>query len=298
MRTFFVVNPAAGRGRGKSVWERIRPQLHTGGAWEAALTTDPGHATALARRAAENGFDRVAALGGDGTINEVVNGLIGTDAALGLVPGGTGNDYARMMGVPADPLQAAEFALSGPTRMVDVGEVETDGGRRHYPNVAGIGFDAAVARNVNAYPKYLGGTVPYVLGVVKTLWRYRPQNLRFWLDEEPLERKVLLAAVGISRWYGGGMMITPDALLDDGLFDVCIAGNFGRLEALRLLPTTYTGSHVRHPKIEMRRCRELRVTAETQVAVHADGEVLGDLPATFRVRPGALKVIARELPKQ
>lgn len=291
-----MINPTAGRGSARRVWEQIKDSLDRWGKWEAALTAGPGQAEELARTAAARGFNRVVAVGGDGTLSEVVNGLVGTPVGLGLIPAGTGNDFARVVEIPFHPLRAAELALTRPPRPMDLGYLETTARRTYFLNVAGLGFDAEVAKAVNAFPKYLGGTIPYLLGILKTLWRYTPAPVELEADGRRLDRKVLLAAVGIARAYGGGMLVLPSARLDDGEFDVCIAGEIGRAACLGLVPKLYRGGHVGHPKVEFLRCRELRVQSARPVAVHADGEVVGQLPATFRVHPGALQVIVGRFP--
>lgn len=291
MRTFFVVNPRAGKGKGRAVWDRIRPQLERPDSWSFALTERPGHATELARAAAAQGYARIAALGGDGTLSEVVNGVAGSGAALAVVPAGTGNDFVRWAGIPAEPMAAARLALAGSARPIDLGEIRAAGRSMYFINVAGFGFDAEVARAVNAYPKYLGGTVPYVLGILKTLWRYRPTPVRLTMDGRVLERKVLLAAVANCKSYGGGMLIAPDAAENDGWFDVCVAGDLGPAEVLLVVPKIYSGGHKTHPKCEFFRCRELHVEAAAPLGCQADGELAGSLPLTFRIHPGGIRCV-------
>lgn len=291
VRACFVVNPAAGRGKGRTTWQTIAALAADHGA-TVHFTERPGHAVDLARRAADGGYDRVLAVGGDGTINEVANGLFGTGVALGLIPSGTGNDLCRALAVPRTPLDAAKLALTGAPRPIDVGEIEAS---RYFVNVAGVGFDAEVARATNAYPKYLGGTVPYILGILKTLWRFSPVPMEIDVDGRSYDRKVLLLAVGNAQAYGGGMRILPEAVVDDGLLDICIGGDVGRMEILGLVPKLYSGRHVGHPKVEFARGRRVSIRSSIPVAVHADGDVIGELPKTFIIHPGALPVITGEL---
>lgn len=290
--TFFVVNPAAGRGRAGKAWQQIQEALRGIGEWDFACTTGPGQATELARRAAERGYRRVVALGGDGTVLEVLNGILGTAAALGIVPAGTGNDYAREAGIPFKPLAAARFAMTGPELATDVGEVTLAKRRTYFLNVAGAGFDAEVARAVNRFPKFLGGTVPYLLGLAKTLWQYRSVPMAIRVDGRDLSRPVFLAAAGLSRTFGGGMRILPDARVDDGLLDLCLVRDLPALEVLRLVPKVYRGAHKGHPRVELLRCRQVEFEPARPVAVQADGEVLGTLPGQIRVLPGAVRLVA------
>lgn len=288
VRACFVVNPAAGRGKARTTWAGIAPLAAQYGA-TVQFTERPGHATDLARRAADAGCERVVAVGGDGTISEVANGLIGTGAALAVIPSGTGNDLCRTLNIPRNGVEAAQLALTGDTRAIDVGEVA---GGRYFVNIVGVGFDAEVTRATNAFPKYLGGTVPYILGILKTLWRYSPTPMEIDVDGRRYDRKVLLMAVGVAQSYGGGMRILPDAILDDGLFDVCISGDVGRMEVLGLVPKLYSGGHVGHPKVEFARGTQISIRSSVPVAVHADGDVIGELPQTFSIHPGALQVVS------
>lgn len=298
MRVFLVVNPVAGRGRARALWERIVAFLQSNREdmdWEAALTDGPGAAVRLAARAVERGYDRIVAIGGDGTLSEVLNGMAGSGAEFAAVPAGTGNDYCRSAGIPLDPLAATRLALSGTAVPVDIGEIiPRSGPPRLFLNVAGIGFDAEVARAVNRMPRRLGSTVPYVLGALQTLAWYRPAPMALHADGRTLERQVLLAAVGVGRYYGGGMMITPDAVLDDGLFDVCVAADIGPMAVLKLLPGMYRGRHRHDPRVEFFRCREIALESTRPVAIHAEGEVVDELPARFRVHPSRLLLVKAE----
>lgn len=287
MRILFLVNPAAGKGRAKRLWEQAAPRLSGLGDFDVLYTGAPGEATRMARDAAERGYDRVAAVGGDGTINEVMNGLAGTDAALAVLPGGTGNDYAHCTGLPVDMYEAGRVALLGDSRLVDVGHLSTG---KYFLSVIGAGFDAEVAANVNKVPKYFGGTIPYMAGILKTLWQYAPREMEIEIDGRLLSQKTFLVAVGLAASFGGGMRITPDAVVDDGLFDVCIAGDVGKAEVLRLVPLIYKGTHVTHPKVRMTRCRDIAIRSNTPTAIQAEGELIGNLPIEITLLPRYLRL--------
>jgi len=250
-----------------------------------------GHARDLAQSAAQAGYERVVAVGGDGTVCEVASGVAHTPTAVAVIPAGTGNDCCRNLGIPTDVVLAANLALTGPVHSVDLGEVETPRGTTHFVNVAGFGFDAQVAWRVNSMPKVVGGTVPYVLGVLQTLWQYDSPRIRISLDERELEQPVFLVAVGNGASYGGGMRIVPDAVIDDGLFDVCVVGQVSRLEVLRLVPKLYSGGHRGHPAVQFFRCREVRAASASRVRCQADGELAGDLPASFKIHAGGLQCV-------
>ncbi|HWI52648.1 MAG TPA: diacylglycerol kinase family protein, partial [Symbiobacteriaceae bacterium] len=220
-RLCFIVNPTAGHGRALKTWKRIEPLVATLGEYGVKFTEQPRHGEELARQAAAEGFDRVVALGGDGTLNEVGNGLMGTGAAMAVVPVGTGNDWVRTVGIPRDPEVAVKIAFNGRRVPMDVGLAV---GYRYFFNIAGIGFDAEVSRQVNDYGpvlKAVGGTLPSLLAIAGTLFRFMGAPVKFQLDEQSSEiPRMLLMAVGIARYYGGGMYILPDAVIDDGLFDI------------------------------------------------------------------------------
>lgn len=294
-RLCFIVNPTAGYGRALRTWNRIEPLVAGLGEYGVKFTERPRHGEELARQAAGEGFDRVISLGGDGTLNEVGNGLMGTGAALGVVPTGTGNDWVRTVGIQRDPEEAVRIAFQGRLMKMDVGLAHD---YRHFFNIAGIGFDAEVSRRVNDYGpvlKAIGGTLPSLLGIVGTLFRFTGASVRVDLDGKILTpQRMLLMAVGIARYYGGGMKILPDAIIDDGLFEVAWGEDLGRLELVKLVGKIYSGEHVGHPKVTMARGRRLTATSEQRVAFHLDGDVAGNLPVTFEILPGALDVIVPE----
>lgn len=288
MRVLFIVNPVASRGRGYRRWQALAPQLLAHGNFDVALTAHRGHATQLAREAAEKGYTRVAAVGGDGTVFEVVNGLIGADTALAVLPAGTGNDYARFVGMPSDLFEAAKVVLTGVERPVDIGALSTG---HHFVNVAGVGFDAEVAQAVNRIPKRLGGTLPYLLGLATTLWGYQAQEMEIAIDDRAITQKTFLAAIGVGASYGGGMMITPSAVLDDGFFEVCVAADMSPLEVIKLVPTIYNGTHIHHEKVTTTRGRSISIRSKGTVAAQADGELVGHLPLQITIKPRALRLI-------
>ena len=289
MRILAVVNPIAGNGSAKRVLPRILQSV--AGRCDVATTRYSGHARQLARTAAADGYDRVVAIGGDGTVNEVANGLAHSQAALGIVPLGTGNDSATNLGIPRDSTVAINHAITAEPRPIDLGQVTTAQGSAYFVSVAGFGFDAAVAWRVNRMPKLIGGTLPYVAGVVLTLWQYRASGVRMCVDGRMFDRAVFMAAVANNPSYGGGMRIAPHARPDDGLLEVCLVSDLSRFEVLRMLPKLYSGGHVGNPAVEMISCQELTAEGSAQIHCHADGELVGALPAQFRIWPNALRCV-------
>lgn len=289
MRALFVVNFVAGRGRTRRVWPEIWPGIEREGV-EAAVTTGRGDATRIAREAVASGYDRVIAVGGDGTAMEVAAGLGGQDTtALGIVGTGAGCDFARTAGLPKDPAQAAAFALRGEALPTDLAML----GDKPFLNVAGVGFDAEVAaqdqRNRERYRST--GTTPYLRAIASVLWSYRPRPMEITADGVRRDGRYLLVAVANAQYYGGGMRIAPTARLADGYLDVLLAGDLGVGETLMLLPRLYGGGHLGHRKVTLLRCRSLQIRTEHETAVHRDGELAGHTPVDFSVRPNALRVV-------
>ncbi len=282
-----IVNPKAGGGRAAERWRAMKPLVERHLSFTEEWTTAPGHATEIARQAAERGVDRVLAIGGDGTVHEVVNGLAGTHVALGLLPMGTGNDFARSAGVSGQTEDIAARLAKGSTRAVDLGFVNG----RYYINVAGVGFDAQVARIVSEMPRKGQGTVPYLATAVRLAFHYENPALTITLDgTEQAPQKRLLIAVGNGAAYGGGMKICPGARIDDGLLNVLLVDALHGFPLLGLLAMVFRGGHLRDRRVSMVQAREIHVDGPSSVPVHADGEVIGGLPATFSVKPGALQL--------
>jgi diacylglycerol kinase (ATP) len=297
LRFLFIFNPAAGRGRARRDLPRLRAALEKAGVsgdWKE--TRAPDHGIALAAESVREGVDVVVAVGGDGTENEVVGGLMSIPSekrpAFGLLPAGTGNDYAHLLGLsPRDPEGAARVLARGATRMLDVGDVNG----RFFANGVGVGFDGSVAENA-ATMTWMKGFPAYLVAVFITLAHWRNFGLTARVDGETLEGRTLLAAIGIGPRSGGGFWLTPDARPDDGLFDFCRLGDFGKLEALRHLPKALTGKHVHLEKTTMRRAKEIVLSADRPITAHVDGNLLRGVaceePLVFRIHPGALRVIA------
>lgn len=293
MSIAIVLNPASGRGRGARTRALLESWAQQRGA-SLFQTRRAGDATQLAHQAARNGADLVVAAGGDGTLGEVLNGIMGSGARLGVVPLGTGNDFARTIGIGRDVKRALHALENGAPRAIDVGRIEIGGGSRYFLNVAGAGFDSRVAQRINAHqPKILArlsGTAVYLVAVAAELRDLRRFDLQLELDGELLQRRAVLCAVANAKSYGGGMLVAPDADVSDGWFDVCLIGDVGRGEFARAFPGVFRGQHVQHPRVEMRRAAKVRLQSAPPLPVLADGEVLGSTPATFEMKPRAVEI--------
>jgi diacylglycerol kinase (ATP) len=288
-----ILNPAAGRGQGarrKAELELALDQASEDqtGDWRIVETSAPGQGSKLAAAAAAGGATIVAAAGGDGTYGEVLNGIIGTGAKLGIIPLGTGNDFSRNLGIGTDIELAVQTILHGIAKPVDVGTVN---GRR-FINVAGCGFDAVVADRVNRGFRHLHGSAAYVAAILQCLLQFKPAMFHIVADDRAIDTQAMLCTIANSRSYGGGMLIAPDARIDDGLFDLCILAKAGRIEFLRAFPRVFKGTHTTHPKVTMLQARTVLIESDPPMPVLVDGEVIGKTPAKFTIEPSAIQVMA------
>ena len=293
-RAVVVVNPAAGGGRTERLWPDLRDDLQRLGlVFDWVATTGRLNAIDLARAAADAGAPLVVAVGGDGTLNEVVNGVTretGTVPVVGAVLTGRGRDASRNFGLSLDVRTAARALVSGVEARVDLIRGEwPDGTRRYAVTAAGAGFDAAVARRAVIGGRR--GTLPYVSAIFKTLASHVTVPTDIEIDGAVAwTGRLSTAVVANGAYYGGGMKIAPAADPADGQLDLVVLGDLGRLELVRWLPTVYRGGHLANAKIVTHRARRLTIRSASPLPVHADGEPAGETPVTFEVRPGALRL--------
>jgi diacylglycerol kinase (ATP) len=300
-----IVNPIAGNGRAHHLAPRIGAWLAERGTSARLLETrEPGHAERLAAAANDLGHDRVVAVGGDGTIQEVLNGLMAAGhgtvdgpPSFGIVPAGSGNDLARSLQLPFAPLEALDIALGGRTRPLDVGHATHDGTTRYFGAAGGTGFDAQVASTMAGHRhRWQRGRAGYFVSTLIELGRYRNRELRIRLATSDGAREVqgrfLFVAFANGAYYGGGMQICPDALTTDGWLDLCLVGDISKVGALRELPGIYRAAHVDHPLVEIVRVREVRIEGEPGTLVHLDGEPFGALPVDVSLVADAIAVAA------
>jgi YegS/Rv2252/BmrU family lipid kinase len=299
-----IVNPRSGGGLSEARWARLVEGLNEGlGPFDSVFTTASRDATAIARREAQAGRALVVAFGGDGTISETADGILdagaGATTELGIIPRGTGGDFRRTLELPRDLAEAARRVREGRLVTVDAGRVTYvahDGApaTRHFVNVASFGFSSAVASRANASSKRLGGKVAFLGATARTLLSYDNTDVWLQLDDGPRERRrVMLAAVGNGRFFGGGMKICPGAQLDNGALDLVVVGDFSRMEVLTKIGRLFDGTHVTLESVSTATIRKVvaePVEPEAIVPVELDGETPGRLPATFEVVPGALRL--------
>lgn len=303
--TVVILNPQAGGGRADRLWPTLRRTLDaTVGSYATHRTQQPRDATRITRMALRRGAERIIAVGGDGTLNEVVNGFfddgtpLASQAVLAPISCGTGSDFRRSLQAPAAPDEAVRALLQNRTRMVDVGLLRytTDAGRRAaqaFLNIASFGMGGAVDRIVHMLPgkAHVGGRMAYFYAILHTLARYQNQPVTLHVDDEPIfSGSIRTVAVANGRFFGGGLPIAPDAKLDDGLFDVIVLGDLPRRTLLRHLRRFYAGTHLSLEGVTVVRGRRITATphTDTPVLLDVDGEPMGQLPASFTIHPRAL----------
>lgn len=295
-RWLVIANPISGQGRAMHHRHEIEAVLQRHGvAFELVVSEHPGHAIELVARAVEGGCRRILAVGGDGTVNECANGIFRQRAAptdevvLGVMPIGTGNDWARTHGIPKDYAEVAALMAQGSHRLHDVGVAEFgDGSRRHFINVAGLGFDAHV---VASLPDRTLGPMAYLVGLAKGLLSYDAVSLGLTFSDRKVEARAFVLFFAIGRYCGSGMNVAPRAEVDDGLFDVTLVQALSRWEVLKSLRKLFDGTLLDHPKVIALREAQARVDAGP-VPVEADGELIGHAPVRFTLLPRALRVLA------
>jgi len=297
-----VINPTAGRGRGTQAGLRVHELLRSRGHKVEDLSAATlAQATDRARAAAVQGLDALVVVGGDGMVHLGVNVVAGTGLPLGIVAAGTGNDIARTLRLPRGDAEAAVAAvehglLDGPRRVdaVRVGSPE-HAAHEWYLGVLSCGFDAAINARANqmSWPR---GSGRYVRALAAELGRFRPYGYRVTLDDSVWESAGTLVAVANVPWIGGGLKIAPDAVIDDGLLDVVVAGPFTKPGVVKIFPGIYQGKHVGHPAVDVLRSRSVLIEPLTDLGpvppvAFADGERIGPLPLRVTVDPGALSIL-------
>jgi YegS/Rv2252/BmrU family lipid kinase len=281
-----LANPSAADGRSLKCLDIVRATLEERGA-EYRMATPPGRdaARTVAREAAERG-ETVVAVGGDGTIGLIAGALRGTPGRLAVIPAGRGNDFARVMKIPTDPAAAALVALDGEERVVDVGDVDGE----TFICIASLGFDSDANRIANE-AKLVRGNLVYLYAALRALAGWKHANFHVVIDGEPHDIRGWSVAVANSQAYGGGMYIAPEAELDDGEFDVVLGAESSKLTFLRDLPKVFKGTHAALSYVQTLNGKKVELSADRPFTIYADGDPIGELPATVSISPRSLNVL-------
>lgn len=292
MSTVFLVNPASANGKTGKRWPEIARAAHAAGLrGEAVFSERAGQLGELARDAADEGAKLLVVVGGDGTVHEVVNGIAGREGVeLALIPRGTGWDFARTHAIPKRLADAIGIARDGTARPFDLGRATYESGRAWFANIASVGMSGAVAAKANSTTKALGAKTSYLLALGVVFARWTNVQLRVRVDEEERDSLMEDVIVAVGRYLAGGMMITPDAEPDDGLFDVLLIGDLTKAELVRVTPKIYRGTHLPHPKGEVLRGRVVTIEADEPLPLQLDGEQPGTTPVRFEIVPAAIRL--------
>jgi len=298
--TVFLVNPASANGSTGKKWPELEKRAAALGLEGRSIRSQAaGELGGLAAQAVRDGAKLLVVVGGDGTVHEVVDGLmkagLGAQVELAVLPRGTGKDFVRSLRIPGSFDKAIEVALSGRIRHVDVGRatfVATDGspGEAYFANFAGAGISGAIAKRANATTKAFGGKLSFVWATVAVFIRWKPTRMSVTIDGEVRDALLLEALAMNGDYTAGGMWMAPEAAPDDGEFDVVLIGDFSKLEFVRTFPKLYKGRHVSHRKIDIIRARELRVEASAPLPIVLDGEAPGTTAVRFEVLSAALRL--------
>jgi YegS/Rv2252/BmrU family lipid kinase len=282
-----IVNPHAGGGRALRLLPGVEAALRgLGRRFRVAPTTSMQHARELAREACDAG-EIVAAMGGDGIVGAIAGELRDGQGLLAVLPGGRGNDFARKLGIPFDPVEAVKLLDDGVERRVDLAEA----GRTVYLGILSAGLDSDVNR-IALETRLSLGTFVYTYGVLRAIASWREAHWDVTIDGEPAGFAGYSVAVANSGVFGGGMFLAPDAELDDGLLEIVTIASQSKLRYLRGLPRVFRGTHLQDRAIDIVQAREITFSADRPFTAYADGDPIGDLPLTVRVLPGSLRVVA------
>jgi diacylglycerol kinase (ATP) len=288
MKFAVIFNPHAGRGKARKIENTLIRCLEKKiGVFEFYRTEFSGHAEQIAGEIKDK-FDVIIAAGGDGTIHEIVNGIMGGVAALGIIPIGSGNDFIRSLAIPNQLEKAIEVIFKNNRKKIDIGRINS----RYFANGIGVGFDAWVVKESQKV-KYLRGFLLYLYAVLKTVLSYKQETIRLSIEGKTEVRHIYLSAFGNGKAMGGGFLLNPEAEIDDGKLDLCIIDPLKKWEAVWHLPKVITGKHLTLPQVQSVRSSKIDIFSENGIALHADGELLGLNLKEIKISilPKALEVI-------
>lgn len=255
------------------------------------ITERESQATEIAEENADN-YKLIVAVGGDGTVNEVAKGIINKrQGILGIIPGGTGNDMARSLGIPLNPKEALKLILKGNKKEIDIGRVNS----YDFLNISSAGFDAEVVINNEKIKKRFKSHISYAISVVYTLFTYKNKNVTIKINGKTFNEKILLLAVGNGKYYGGGMKILPMAQIDDGYLDICLISNISKLLSLYLFPTIFNGHHIKYKKyVKIYKAKSVTITSKEEFLLNIDGDVIETKEASFSLSDKKLNIIVKD----
>lgn len=294
MEHLFIVNPAAGKGRTLELIPEIKAYCEGNNIdYHIEVTKYPGHATEISREYSEAQPMRIYSVGGDGTLNEVLNGMAGSQSSLAAVPSGSGNDFIRSIIGENIPKDLIRSSLEGTQRLIDYARFND----RYFINIASAGFDAEVVYQSNRFKKlpFITGRMAYILGIFSSVLACKNYRMEINVDGRAISGKSLLVAVGNGNYYGGGMLALPEAGIDDGLYDICHVEAMNRLKILFLFPKYMKGRHGTIKGVHFYRGKKVEITVDSPIPMNLDGEIILERKAVFEIFPKGLRFIVPAL---
>lgn len=294
MKHLFVVNPIAGKGKTLNYIPAINAYFEKSNEeYEIEITKYPGHATIIASEYSSKGDYRIYSIGGDGTLNEVLNGMAGSNSSLAVVPSGSGNDFIKSVSDCSYLGECLSKTINGDTHLIDIAKVNN----RYYINIASLGFDGQVAHSAGFFKKLplVSGQLAYILGILSTILMCKKNTLEIDIDGLSMKYDTLLIAIGNGKYYGGGMLALPEARIDDGLLEICLAERMSRIKIFHLFPKYIKGLHASIKGVHFFKGKRIEIKSNAPIAMNTDGEISLINEAVFEILPKSLNFI---FPKQ
>ena len=284
----FIVNPIAGKRKDNTIIPIIKEVMDQYNcAYEIKITEKIGDAKLFAKEAKDKSFSTIVSVGGDGTLHEVVNGMAGGSQKLGIIPSGTGNDFARVLNIPFNLKEAVEILVRKKSASIDIGKLNDE----YFINFCSVGLDALIGQEANKIKKYFSSTYAYIIGVIKCLIGFRSLKVDLTIDGKNYKEDIMLMAVCNGAYYGGGMKIAPLADFSDGEFDICIVSKMSKIKLLFLFPTIFKGKHLKYKEVKIYRGKEVQLFSTENINVNADGEIIKHRPIQFEIINKGIEVI-------
>lgn len=290
MKHLFILNPAAGKGKALKLIPAIKTYFAASNEeFDIEITKYPGHATEIAAEYSSRQPCRIYSVGGDGTLNEVLNGMAGSSSSLAVIPGGSGNDFIKSIEPGSDLENIIPRTVEGTAGLIDMARVND----KYFINIASLGFDAQVAHTTLHFKKIplISGSMAYILGILSTILQRKSNLLEIKIDEASIKADALLIAIGNGRYYGGGIMAVPEAEITDGIFDICLVDNLSRLKILHLFPLYMKGKHAKIKEVHFYKGKKVEIKSAAPIAMNSDGEISIVNAAVFEILPKALSFI-------
>jgi YegS/Rv2252/BmrU family lipid kinase len=284
----FIVNPVAGKGKTLELVPKIKESFDKDKIdYDIKITEKRGQGETIAREAAQQGYTHIISVGGDGTAYEVINGIGSGNVVLGILPAGTGNDFVRMTELPKDYDEILKHFKASKTKRIDIGKANN----RYFLNYSSVGIDSEIVKETEDIKKYISGPSAYIVGVFKTLIKYKNKEVDILIDGKKIRRNIELIAVGNGKYYGGGMKINPSADLEDGLLDICIVNKINKFKFALLFSTVFKGNHTKFEEVEVFKGKEVKILGEDSLLLYADGDMIGNTPAVIEVQKESVEII-------